>query len=97
VAISSSTTSDLVCDPMDLASCEQPTMYFPGIVVELPLDVGCSESVTVPGRLRQLSRLFGVEPSVVGTDEHSERGGLDVVNSIASCFARLIRRGGAKS
>jgi hypothetical protein len=56
----------------------------------------------LPGRscrkLRQLCRLFGVEPiSVVGTDEHSKRGGLDVVNSIASCFARFIRRGGAKS
>jgi hypothetical protein len=50
------------------------------------------------GRLRRLCRLFGVEPiSVVGTGEDSQRGELEVVNSIASCFARFINRGGAKS
>ena len=50
------------------------------------------------GRLRQLCRLFGVEPiPVVGTDDGKRHGGLDVVNSIASCHARFIHRGGAKS
>lgn len=49
------------------------------------------------GRLRQLCRLFGVEPiPVVGTDEGKRHGGLDVVNSIASYFARFIHRCGAK-